>query len=201
MKKIILIIALISLNLMASKNVWISMGEAYGIEPRLLYAISKVESNITPLVVSVNHTKITQAQLDTLTKALSRSNIAYKKLNIVLQIYSKNMQEAKAVIEYLDKNNYASFDIGLMQINNIHKEMLAKKNIPLSALLDEKINISIGAQILWDCYKKYGSKEKALNAYNGKLVNNDYYQKVLSELDKLLLPHENNNKNLFYRIL
>ncbi len=185
---------------MASRNIWIATGQAYGIEPRLLYAISKVESNITPLVVSINHRKTSPAKLNTLIKALNKSGIRYKKLDIVLQIYNKNLREAKAVVEYLDKNRYESFDIGLMQINNIHKETLAKKHIPLTALLDEKINVSVGAQILWDCYKKHGTKEKALNAYNGKLTNNNYYKRVLGELEKLLLPHEKSGKNLFYRV-
>ncbi|MDX9813746.1 MAG: lytic transglycosylase domain-containing protein [Sulfurimonas sp.] len=201
MKRVILFVFLLTFELMASKNIWIATGQTYGIEPRLLYAISKVESNIAPLVIALNHKKTPPAKLNKLTKALSISKIPYKKYQTVLQIHNQNTQQAKAVIAYLDTNGYESFDIGLMQINSIHKESLAKKNIPLDALLDEKLNISVAAEILWNCYKKHGTKEEALNAYNGKVKNNDYYKKVLAELDKLLLPHEKQNKKLFFRVM
>lgn len=201
MYKVLFLIAIFITNLFGAKNIWISTGEAYGIEPRLLYAISKVESNTSALVISVNHTKMTQAQANNLYRVLNYKKIPYKTLTKVVQIQNRNKQEATELIKFLDYYKYTSFDIGLMQINNMHKESLTKKNISLYALLDEKVNLSVGAQILWDCYKKHGSKENAINAYNGKITGNDYYQKVYAELEKLLLPHENKSKNLFYRVL
>ncbi len=192
---------LLSVGVHAATNMWIRTGEAYGIEPRLLYAISKVESNVRPLVISVNYQKLTKPQEQKLYSMLQSRNISYKKYSKVVEIDSKNSAEAKGVVDFLDQNRYPSFDIGLMQINNMHKEMLAVMKIPLSALLNENINLSVAAGILWECYKKHRSNDKAINAYNGAVVGNTYYTKVFTELRKLLLAHENSSKRLFYRII
>lgn len=198
MQKILFLILMFISSLFAEKNIWINTGKNFGIEPRLLYAISKVESNVTPLVVSVNHTKITPIQEKKLLDALNYAQVPYVKYPKTIEIRNRNQREAKQVIAFLDYYKYASFDIGLMQINNIHKETLAKENISLQSLVDAHINVKIGAKILLDCYKKHRSFEKTLNAYNGKLEGNDYYAKVYKEFQKLLLPHESSTKNPFY---
>lgn len=201
MKRIFWLLLLLSVGAHAVTNIWIRTGEAYGIEPRLLYAISKVESNVRPLVISVNYKKLTKPQEQKLYLMLQSRNISYKMYSKVVEIDSKNSVEAKDVVDFLDQNHYPSFDIGLMQINNMHKEMLATMKIPLSALLNENINLSVAAGILWECYKKHRSNDKAINAYNGAAVGNTYYAKVFTELRKLLLAHENSSKRLFYRII
>lgn len=201
MKRIWWLFLVLAVSANGATNLWIETGKAHGIEPRLLYAISKVESNIIPLVVSVNHKKLTKMQLNNLYKVLEYKNIRYYTHEKVVEIHSRNAVMAKEMIRFLDSNKYTSFDIGLMQINNIHKEALAKKGIKLEDLINEHTNLNIAAGILWDCYKKHRSVDKALNAYNGRLVGNNYYAKVTSELSKLLLPHENRSKNLFYRVL
>lgn len=185
----------------AATNMWIRTGEAYGIEPRLLYAISKVESNLDPLTISVNYTKLTKAQYDRLCIMLRNNSIPYKTYNTVVEIHSKNSHQAKGVVEFLDYYRYPSFDIGLMQVNNVHKDVLKGMNVSLQELLNENTNLSVAAGILWECYKKHRSNDKAINAYNGALVGNSYYAKVSAELQKLLLPHENDSKRLFYRVL
>lgn len=202
MKKILWLFLVFALSAEGATNLWIETGKAHGIEPRLLYAISKVESNNTPLVLSVNHKKATKAQLEKLYKVLEYKNIRHYTHEKVVEIHNRDAFMAKEMIKFLDTNNYVSFDIGLMQINNIHKEALAKKGIKLEDLINEHTNLNVAAGILWECYKKHRSVDKALNAYNGKLVGNNYYAKVAGELSKLLLPHEyNRSKNLFYRIL
>lgn len=201
MKRFFWLLLLLSVGVHAATNMWIRTGEAYGIEPRLLYAISKVESNVRPLVISVNYQKLTKPQEQKLYSMLQSRNISYKVYSKVVEIDSKNSAEAKGVVDFLDQNHYPSFDIGLMQINNMHKEMLATMKIPLSALLNENINLSVAAGILWECYKKHRSNDKAINAYNGAVVGNTYYTKVFTELRKLLLAHENSSKRLFYRII
>jgi len=201
MKRVFWLLLLVSVSVHAVTNMWIRTGEAYGIEPRLLYAISKVESDVRPLIISVNYQKLTKPQEQKLYSMLQSRNISYKKYSKVVEIDSKNSIEAKGVIEFLDQNRYPSFDIGLMQINNMHKEMLATMKIPLSSLLNENINLSVAAGILWECYKKHRSNDKAINAYNGAVVGNTYYTKVAAELRKLLLAHENSSKRLFYRII
>lgn len=201
MQRVFLLLFFSILTAHAATNIWLATGQAYGIEPRLLYAISKVESNVRPLVISVNYKKCSQAQERNLYAMLQKRNISYKKYQKVVEIDSKNRAQAKEVIDFLDYNRYPSFDIGLMQVNNIHKERLAMMKIPLYALLNENINVSVGADILWGCYKKHRSTDKAINAYNGAIVGNKYYAKVSAELRKLLLAHENGSKRLFYRII
>ena len=185
----------------STPNVWMRTGNAYGIDPRLLYAISKVESNVNPLLVSVNFKKLTKLQLSGLYFMLEHRNVPYKTMTKVISIENENILQAKMVIDFLDNNNYPSFDIGLMQVNNIHKDVLKGMKISLNELLKEETNLNIAAGILWECYKKHGTNDKAINAYNGRLTGNPYYAKVSAELHKLLLPHENNSKRLFYRIL
>lgn len=201
MGRVLWLLVLLAVGAHAAANIWIRTGEAYGIEPRLLYAISKVESNLRPLVISVNYKKLTKAQEDNLYFMLKNRNISYNTYSKVVEIESKNIVEARGVIDFLDHNRYPSFDIGLMQINNMHKEMLAGMKIPLHELLNESTNLSVAANILWECYKKHRSNDKAINAYNGSSVGNSYYSKVSAELRKLLLLHENGSKRLFYRII
>ncbi len=201
MIRVFWLLMLLMFSAQAATNMWIRTGEAYGIEPRLLYAISKVESNLDPLVVSVNYTKLTKVQRDKLYIMLQNNRIPYNTYTKVVEIHSKNSAQAKGVVDFLDYNRYPSVDIGLMQINNMHKDVLKGMNVPLYGLLNENTNLNVAAGILWQCYKKHRSNDKAINAYNGALVGNSYYGKVSAELQKLLLPHENDSKRLFYRML
>ncbi|MDD2906965.1 MAG: lytic transglycosylase domain-containing protein [Sulfurimonas sp.] len=200
MKRALFILIFFILSAQAATNMWTRSAEAYGIDPRLLYAISKVESNIRPFVISVNFRKITRTQRERLYSVLRQKNIPFNTYTKVIEINSQNLTQAQEMIAFLDQNRYPSFDIGLMQVNNIHKQRLLSHGIPLNALLQEETNINVASEILWECYKKYRSNNKAINAYNGKLAGNPYYSKVSAELRKLLLPHENSSKRLFYRI-
>ncbi len=191
----------IFLVIQASANMWISAGQAYGIEPRLLYAISKVESNVRPWVISVNYKKLSSSQSKKLYSMLRTKKIFYNTFTKVIEIDNQDINQAKGVISFLDSNHYPSFDIGLMQINSIHKKTLAKNGITLDALLDENCNLHVAAGILWNCYKKHKSTHKAINAYNGKTVGNPYYSKVFSILNNLLLPTEDVSKRLFYCVI
>lgn len=202
MMRVSLTIILFFITSQLCANVWTKTGQAYGIEPRLFYAISKVESNLRPLVVSVNFRKLNYSQRQKLSAFIRYKNIPYHTYSKVIELNSRNIAQATEVVNFLDANHFPSFDIGLMQINNIHKAELRSKNIPLYALFNEETNLKVAADILWKCYKKHGgSNYKAINAYNGRVVGNPYYSKVTAELQKLLLPHENSSKRLFYRIL
>ena len=43
-----------------SENIWVKVGKIYGIEPRLLYSIAKVESDLDRYVVAFSFNKMTQ---------------------------------------------------------------------------------------------------------------------------------------------
>ncbi|MBN2895639.1 MAG: lytic transglycosylase domain-containing protein [Campylobacterales bacterium] len=182
-------------------SLWNKAGEAFGIDPRLLYAIASVESNHRPLSVSANYKKMSSYQKQRLLAMLSAKGIPHITMTKVISIENRNLAEALEVITFLDYHRYPSFDIGLMQVNNIHKERLQKEGITLHQLLMPATNLKVAAEILADCYKRHRNNRKAINAYNGKLYGNPYYSKVENELKKLLFPHEKSNKRLFYQIL
>jgi hypothetical protein len=85
----------------------------------------------------------------------------------------------------LAKNRNGSLDIGLMQINSVHLPFLKKYGIEKDDLFNPKINIHVGAWVLRGCVNKHGENYKALNCYNGKVHNNNYYQKVLKNFYSL----------------
>ena len=82
----------------------------------------------------------------------------------------------------INKNNNGTIDIGIMQINSIHKKSIEDLNLTLEDLYNPEINIEFGAKILSQCIKKFGYNKKALNCYNGKIENNNYATKILSNI-------------------
>lgn len=182
----------------AATNIWINAGNAYGVEPRLLYAISKVESNLEPYCISISYKRLSKQKKETLYKLLKEKDIPHYTYTQVIEVKGENLDQAKTVINFLDKNNFPNFDIGLMQINNYHKKSLARRGISLEKLLDEDVNLKVASGILWYFYKKHGSYHEALNGYNGRVKKNPYSKKVFAVLKKLLLPHEKTSKRLFY---
>ena len=105
--------------------------------------------------------------------------IAYKESRLNPSIISK-------------KNKNGSYDIGIMQINSIHLSRLKKQyGINKNDLLNPKINIFIGAEILKMCFNKHGFNEKAITCYNGKIKGNNYGKEVLSLLKE---ARENNGE-------
>jgi hypothetical protein len=78
-------------------------------------------------------------------------------------------------------NTNGTQDIGLMQINTVHLNELAQQGISKNDLFDPTINTRVGAKVLKQCVDKHGASYEALNCYNGKIRNNDYYLKVLKQ--------------------
>ena len=70
-----------------------------------------------------------------------------------------------------------------MQINSVHLPRL-KKNYGINErdLLNPKINIFVGAEILKMCFDKHGLNPNALTCYNGRIKNNTYGKEVLALL-------------------
>lgn len=183
----------------AGETIWEKVGRVYKIEPRLLYSIAKVESDLDRYVVALSHTKMTPEQMSRLSAFLAQNRIESKQYSQVLSIKSKNKNEASRVVYFLYTNRYPRFDMGIMQINSIHKPLLDKAKISFYDLFDPKINIQVGAYILATCFEKHKNNKDAINAYNGKIDDNPYSAKVFKEFQKLYTSYQKDKTKLYYR--
>lgn len=182
----------------ASENIWVKVGKIYGIEPSLLYSIAKVESNLDRYVVAFSHTRMTPKQDENLEIFLRKNGIESKRYSQVISIKNKNKNEASKVVYFLYTNNYPRFDMGIMQINSIHKPLLDKARISFYDLFDPKINIQVGAYVLATCFAKHKNNKDAINAYNGKINDNPYSAKVFAEFKKLYSSYQKDKTRLYY---
>jgi len=182
-----------------SENIWVKVGQIYGIEPRLLYSIAKVESDLDRYIVAFSANKMTPKQAQELQLFLKQRGIASTQYSKVIAIKSKNKYEASYVVHFLYTHHYPRFDMGIMQINSIHKPLLDRANISLYDLFDPKINIQVGAYILATCFERHKNTKDAVNAYNGKIDDNPYSAKVFSEFKKLYSSYKRDTTKLYYR--
>lgn len=187
--KVFLSILLLVLTLHANvdnNNLWVRVGKIYNIDPKILYAIGRVESGINRYVVAMNATRLTQMQIHELKSFLNANGISYIADSKVFSIRNKNEYQAKRTVHFLYTRGYQKFDMGIMQINSVHKPMLDRAGISLYDLFEPRINIQVGAYVLATCMKRHpNSLKNAINAYNGKVDNNPYSQKVYVEYKKL----------------
>ncbi len=183
----------------ATETIWEKVGKVYRIEPRLLYSIAKVESDLDRYVVALSHAKMTPEQLDKLNTFLVKNGIESRQYSKVISIKSKNKNEASHVVYFLYTNRYPRFDMGIMQINSIHKPLLDKAKISFYDLFDPKVNIQVGAYILATCFERHKNSKDAINAYNGKIDDNPYSAKVFKEFKKLYTNYQTGRTQLYYR--
>lgn len=64
--------------------------------------------------------------------------------------------------------------LGLMQINTIHMSMLSRHGIRKEDLFDPCVSKKIGAYVLADCIKRFGSSWKAVGCYYGGPASKAY---------------------------
>ncbi|AHE95267.1 lytic transglycosylase domain-containing protein [Campylobacter fetus] len=84
----------------------------------------------------------------------------------------------------INHNTNGTIDIGLMQINSIHKETIEAANLSVEDLYNPQISVYFASKILSKCLKKHGFTYQGLNCYNGKTTNNSYHKKVLAQILK-----------------
>ena len=183
----------------SSENIWVKVGKVYGIEPRLLYSIAKVESDLDRYVVAFSFNRMSPKQAQELSTFLAKNGIESKQHSQVIAIRSKNKFQASKVVHFFYTNNYPRFDTGIMQINSIHKPLLDKAKISFYDLFEPKINIQVGAYILATCFEKHKNAKDAINAYNGKINDNPYSSKVFKEFKKLYGSYQSGQTKLYDR--
>lgn len=112
-------------------------------------------------------------------EAGERFNVNPKLLQSIAKIESNFNSRA------INTNTNGSQDIGIMQINTIHLPMLSTLGMSKSDLFNERLNINFGAYVLAKCFQKHGITLNGLNCYNGRLQNNPYALKVLTQFIKM----------------
>lgn len=81
-------------------------------------------------------------------------------------LYSVSSVESSHDYDATNKNTNGTVDIGMMQINSIWLKELKKYNIHTQHLYLPCININLGAWVLSQNIKKFGSNWQAIAAYN-----------------------------------
>lgn len=120
---------------------FIEAANKYGVRPRLLYAIAKVESDFNPYAINVN--------------AHGRSIKVY---------YPENKDQAKVVLNYLLSHGY-NFDLGIAQINIVN---IRSMGLDPYKLLDPCQNLDVSAILLKSLINRYGFNWQAIWRYNGR---------------------------------
>lgn len=88
-----------------SENIWVKVGKIYGIEPRLLYSIAKVESDLDRYVVAFSADRMTPKQAEELQEFLKRKGIESKMHTKVIAIKAKTSTKlAMWCIFYIQTN-------------------------------------------------------------------------------------------------
>jgi soluble lytic murein transglycosylase-like protein len=83
-------------------------------------------------------------------------------------LYSIARHESRLNPQAVNWNTNGSYDYGLMQINTIHADDLAKAGIQWNSLADPCTNVRVGAWILSKCFAKYGYTWEGVGCYNSQ---------------------------------
>ena len=77
-----------------------------------------------------------------------------------------SLQESSGRANALNRNSNGSFDIGLMQINSMWLQTLARYGISAQHLWDPCVSTLVGAWILSNNFSRLGYNTQGLGAYN-----------------------------------
>ena len=157
---------------LASANCFVEAAKYYKVNPYVLYAIAKTESNLNPYAVEV------------ISKKPLPLSCPYKKKNgkYYYSCNNSSYEEALKVIE-IAKRHKANFSVGLMQINKAWLKEIYKYGYSLESLFDWCNNVIIGAWILSQCISEFGNSWKAIDCYNKGKKAKDWslYTEVVCE--------------------
>ena len=138
-----------------------SASQRYGINPTLLWAIVKVESNFHPYA------------------------IAYREGGKNRSIYPNTLKLAKKWVNWLWEKG-VDFDLGLGQIN---RRNISAYGINPYSLLDPCYNLTWSAYILRTMIDRYGYTWEGISRYNGGGMS--YAWKVWKVIESLNLQRRN----------
>lgn len=140
----------------------------------VMMAIVKVESGGKPLVIGLNK--------------------GYR-----LQTQPQNESQAKAWVDYLEKNNY-NFDVGIGQVNikNIHRY-----GYKASDLLDPCLNLKIASDIFDKSHQSAlaidnspNALQKAISAYNTGNFSSGFANGYVAKVNSKLIAANNSSSNI-----
>ena len=139
MIKIMMVVLILTLPAKSYSYCFESASQRYGINPTLLWAIAKVESNFHPYA------------------------IAYRDKGKNKSIYPNTLKLAKEWIDWLWEKG-VDFDLGLGQIN---RRNISAYGINPYSLLDPCYNLNWSAYILRTMIDRYGYTWEGISRYNG----------------------------------
>ena len=157
MIKIIMVVLILTLPAKSYSYCFESASQRYGINPTLLWAIVKVESNFHPYA------------------------IAYREGGKNRSIYPNTLKLAKKWVNWLWEKG-VDFDLGLGQIN---RRNISAYGINPYSLLDPCYNLTWSAYILRTMIDRYGYTWEGISRYNGGGMS--YAWKVWKAIEGLRL--------------
>lgn len=162
------------------------------IEPKLLRAISKTESNFNKFAIGI---VLYKNKLEIFKNTfLEKNKVKYMDSKRFVSLNIKSKKEAyftlKNLQEYMysNKNIVKTYDLGLMQININN---IKNKEKEFKYYLNTKLNTLFGALVLKQCYNYFNKNVKyAIECYNkgtnkNKFKKFSYYKKVKSNFLKM----------------
>jgi len=147
-----------------------------GIPRQVLVAVAKVESGLHPFAFAV----WTKAPIPKLRISCERERFIRGKF-LYNECYLKSRKEASDFLSFLlSSPAVLNFSVGLMQINSSWIRVL---NVDPYLLLDENMNVLLGALILKHYLELEGDWLKALSRYYGsRRISERYLSKIYKEL-------------------
>lgn len=175
------------------KDFTVQRATEYGIDPKIIDTIIKIESSNNRYAIGV----ISDNSREIYDGLNNEENRKYINMKIssnerFISFMPKNKEVAEQLFDYLNENkealNIKTMDYGIMQINHdtINGYGLDQKEI----FLNPFYNVALGIDVLQTCFKKFPTSQfYTIECYNkglseNRLVNLDYYDKFIAQYNK-----------------